>query len=134
MSDEDIIMRGGTEDDIESYARNNGADGSYSDEEQLDKPNDVPDLSKTHSIVDIPKHGKVFVITDIYEYYKTIEAWHQQEIEKAKLEARIDELETIWKEHGREEGISGSDTPVLKYESIKVRIEELSKLQEKQDE
>lgn len=83
MSDEDIIMRGGTEDDIESYARNNGADGAYSDEEQLDKI-----LDNVFGYLEVGEAG----IHGTEEEHRSalkraLLSWHQQELERAVAEA-----------------------------------------------
>lgn len=36
---------------------------------------DIPDLSETHALIDVPEFGKVWVVKDIAAYYDRMEAY-----------------------------------------------------------
>ena len=44
------------------------------------EPDDAPDLSDTHTIVDIPGFGKVWAVKNIAIYYDTWLDWHNKQV------------------------------------------------------
>ena len=41
---------------------------------------DMPDLSDTHILVDVPGFGKVWAVNDIHSYYNTWLDWHNKQV------------------------------------------------------
>lgn len=82
------------------HRRNMGLGVSYGQTTTpLQEAKDPPDLSETHTLIDVPKWGKVWVVNDISKYYQAILDWHDQTLSQ-ELQAFAEQiLEKLPKKH-----------------------------------
>lgn len=114
MDDEQILARGGTQDDINAIAHDNGACGAIlggtcdycgkTDPDKLSQSNQVPEIDKQlrDILEDVHYQGEIngaegvlLIVTadDIEKHIKLIKSLLSQSTKRAEIEGRIDEIE-----------------------------------------
>ena len=87
-------------DSTQEHMHNSGEATSCAQRSAQAELGDAPDLSDTHTIVDIPWFGKVWAVKNIASYYDTWLDWHNKQVDAVldRLVAAKDSEGRIWAE------------------------------------